>query len=156
MAGGAVDTTGGKKGKKPLDATINVVPFIDLLSCCISFLLITAVWTQVSRLQVAQAGGPPQQQQPPKNTIDLSLLVTSTGFSLVLPGTNVDIPKTPTGGYDFKSLDDKLKTVKTSLPEQRSITVKPEDSVEFNDLVTTVDHCVGDQLPDVSVSAAMN
>ena len=33
------------KAVKPLDAAINLVPFIDLLSCCISFLLITAVWT---------------------------------------------------------------------------------------------------------------
>ena len=28
---------------------VNVVPAIDLLSCCISFLLFTAVWTQISR-----------------------------------------------------------------------------------------------------------
>ena len=37
--GGAAPTPSGKGGKKPLDAAINLVPFIDLLSCCISFLL---------------------------------------------------------------------------------------------------------------------
>ena len=29
-------------GKRALDAALNLVPFIDLLSCCIAFLLITA------------------------------------------------------------------------------------------------------------------
>ena len=54
--GGAAPTPTGKGGKKPLDAAINLVPFIDLLSCCISFLLITAVWTQLARMDVQQKG----------------------------------------------------------------------------------------------------
>ena len=44
---GAAPMPSGKSGKKALDATINLVPFIDLLSCCIAFLLITAVWTEL-------------------------------------------------------------------------------------------------------------
>ncbi len=43
-------------GRRALDATLNLVPFIDLLSCCIAFLLITAVWTTLARLDVATAG----------------------------------------------------------------------------------------------------
>ena len=59
MGGGGMPEEGGhgKKKKKSLDAVINVVPAIDLLSCCISFLLFTAVWTQISRLQVQQRHG---------------------------------------------------------------------------------------------------
>ena len=58
MGGGAMPEQGGggKRKKKSLDAVINVVPAIDLLSCCIAFLLFTAVWTQISRLQVQQLG----------------------------------------------------------------------------------------------------
>ena len=51
MAGGAMPEQGGgggKKKKKALDAVINVVPAIDLLSCLITFLLYTAVWTATS------------------------------------------------------------------------------------------------------------
>ena len=59
MAGAAPQEHTGKGGKKPLNAELNLVPFIDLLSCCISFLLITAVWTQIAGLQVASSGGPP-------------------------------------------------------------------------------------------------
>src|SRR2546430_3537368 len=62
-----------KGGKKLLDAEINLVPFIDLLSCCISFLLITAVWTQIAGLQVASSGGPPGPQQKQGQTADPKL-----------------------------------------------------------------------------------
>jgi biopolymer transport protein ExbD len=39
------------------DATLNLVPFIDLLSTCIAFLLITAVWSQSAQLPAQTAGG---------------------------------------------------------------------------------------------------
>ena len=34
--------SGGKSGKKPLNADLNLVPYIDLLTCMVAFLLITA------------------------------------------------------------------------------------------------------------------
>ena len=71
---GAAPQPHTKGGKKSLDAEINLVPFIDLLSCCISFLLITAVWTQIAGLQVASSGGPPEPQQRQEQTIDLKLI----------------------------------------------------------------------------------
>lgn len=54
----SVQPTGSPSGrKKSLDADINLVPFIDLLSMCICFLLMTAVWIQVGSLQVKQSHG---------------------------------------------------------------------------------------------------
>jgi biopolymer transport protein TolR len=44
------------RGRRALDASLNLVPFIDLLSCCIAFLLITAVWSAVARIDVVNAG----------------------------------------------------------------------------------------------------
>lgn len=44
-------------GRRSLDAEVNLVPFIDLLSMCICFLLMTAVWVQMGSLQVKQSHG---------------------------------------------------------------------------------------------------
>jgi biopolymer transport protein ExbD len=55
---------GGKSGKKSLDSEINMVPFIDLLMVTISFLLITAVWSTMSRINAnAQVPGPPRPDE---------------------------------------------------------------------------------------------
>src|SRR5271168_4330259 len=43
--------------RKSLDAELNLVPFIDLLSMCICFLLMTAVWMEIGALQVKQLVG---------------------------------------------------------------------------------------------------
>jgi len=155
MAGASPSEHVGKGGKKALDVEFNLVPFIDLLSCCISFLLITAVWTQIAGLQVASAGGPPEQLQKQENTIDVKLLLTEKGYSLTMAGAAIEIPKTNAAqgpAYDRKTLSEKLKTLKASLPDQTAITVQPEDAVAYSDLVETVDTCMGEQLRNVTVA----
>src|SRR5438270_167204 len=149
MAGASPHQGSVKGAKKVLDAELNLVPFIDLLSCCIAFLLITAVWSQIAGLQVASSGGPPDQQKEQTQTIDVKLLITEKGYQLTMAGANIDIPKINAQGgptFDQKTLTEKLKTLKSSLPEQSAITVQPEDGVAYEDLVSTVDTCVGQQL----------
>jgi biopolymer transport protein ExbD len=161
MGGGAMpEEGGGKKKKKALDATINVVPAIDLLSCCITFLLYTAVWTQISRLQVQQLGtGAPE---PPTGEVQKTLLVTLTmgerGFNVATSaGSSVDIPSLGRDGegrtrFDLKALGDNLKTLKGNYPDASAITVQPEDTVSYGDLVQVIDAAVGAGLVAVTVS----
>jgi biopolymer transport protein ExbD len=48
---GAIGTGGGGQGRRALDTDINMVPMIDLLMVTIAFLLVTAVWSQMSRIE---------------------------------------------------------------------------------------------------------
>ena len=50
---GGVSTGGGGGGKRNVDQEINMVPFIDLLMVTISFLLITAVWSSMARMNAS-------------------------------------------------------------------------------------------------------
>src|SRR6185503_16822504 len=61
---------GGRR--RSLDAEINLVPFIDLLSMCICFLLITAVWIQIGSVQVKQSRGT-EAAAPAKEQLDLEV-----------------------------------------------------------------------------------
>ena len=63
MAGVSVDTGGGG-GRRTLDSEINLIPMIDLFIVCISFLLITAVWSQMARID-ANAKVPGSSVEPP-------------------------------------------------------------------------------------------
>jgi biopolymer transport protein TolR len=156
MAGAAVPEGGRGKGKKKsLDAVINVVPFIDLLSCCLAFLLITAVWTQVSKLQVSQAGGPSENTPPDPNILQITLQITEKGYTLTIGqgGSNIDIPRKGTD-YDLQALGDKLKEIKIQKQDQRTISIAAEDNVQYNDLVQTIDTCIKMGLDGVTVQAA--
>ena len=43
--------------KKELTADLNLTPFIDLLSTCVCFLLITAVWIEIGSVEIKQSHG---------------------------------------------------------------------------------------------------
>src|SRR5215831_21082091 len=90
MAGG-MDLGDAKGPKKPLDATINLVPFIDLMAVTISFLIMTAVWTQIGRLQVSSGGGPSADNPEEKEkTVPLNLLLTEKELRLTAGSNNLD------------------------------------------------------------------
>jgi biopolymer transport protein TolR len=155
---GAVTLDQGGRGKRrSLDAMINVVPAIDLLSCCITFLLVTAVWTQIARLQVSQYGNGPQNTAP-ATAFSVTLRLGAQGHVLQLStGQDIAIPvagRGPEGEvrYDYALLAAKLAELKKQHPEQAAITVAAEDQVRYADLVHTIDACVGAGLSGVSVT----
>ncbi|MBZ4418024.1 biopolymer transporter ExbD [Myxococcus sp. RHSTA-1-4] len=160
MAGG-MDTGQGGKGKKSLDVAINLTAFIDLMAVTISFLIMTAVWTQIGRLQVSQAGGPSmeeEQQQEQTKTVQLNLLITPTELRLTADQSTFDpipLTKDAKGKTDLSKLVARFKELKAQLPDQTAITLQPEDKVRYEDLVRIIDECIGAGLPQVSVSAAM-
>jgi biopolymer transport protein ExbD len=158
MAGGMDIGTGGKGGKKPLDATINLVPFIDLMAVTISFLIMTAVWTQIGRLQVAQQAQSDPMDQPPPTTLPISMLITETSVRLTAGGTQFDpIPlvRDNDNRLDLVKLSEKIKEVRTAIPDQEQITLHTEDGVRYEDLVRIIDQVIEDGLKNVSVAAAI-
>jgi biopolymer transport protein TolR len=158
MAGGMDIGQSGKGGKKPLDAAINLVPFIDLMAVTISFLIMTAVWTQIGRLQVSQAGGAAEEnpEEQTTKTVQLTLMVSPTELRLTADQTAFDpIPVTRLDGnkLDLAKLTERFKELKANLPDQVAITVQPEDKVRYDDLVRIIDECIGAGLPQVSLAA---
>lgn len=159
MAGGMDLGNSGKGGKKPLDAAINLVPFIDLMAVTISFLIMTAVWTQIGRLQVSQAGGPSTEDSPPEETKTVPLTLAITPEQLVLtagPSSFEPIPlvRDANGKLDLVKLAARLKEIKEQFPDQSAITLQTDDKVRYDVLVRIIDECLGNQLPQVSVMAA--
>jgi biopolymer transport protein TolR len=127
--GGAMpEGGGGRRKRKALDAVINVIPAIDLLSCCIAFLLFTAVWTQISRLQAQQFGTPSEAVVEPQKSLTVTLTVGARGYVLATSaGANVEIPALGRSGdgqpaYDVKALADRLKQLKADYPDQSAVT----------------------------------
>jgi biopolymer transport protein TolR len=158
MAGGMDLGGGGKGGKKPLDTSINLVPFIDLMAVTIVFLIMSAVWTQLGRLQVSQSGQSASEEQPDVNKPPPpSLLITEKELKLSVGGLQYDpipITRDDKGRVDLKKLVENLGKVKTEQPDQASITLQTEDNVLYEDLVRIIDTCIGAQFPSVSVSPA--
>ena len=149
---------GRGRGRRPLDAVINVVPAIDLLSCCIAFLLFTAVWTQISRLEVQPLGAPAEAAEV-RGTVPLTVALTGQGYRLVVGNEKpVEIPAAGRAEgaprYDLEALAARLRALKARYPAQTSVTISAEDAVAYRDLIDAIDTCVGVGLPGVAVASA--
>ncbi len=148
--GVSVDT-GGKGGKKSVNADLNLVPYIDLLTCMVAFLLITAVWSQLARLEAHQKGqGQAGEDTPPEKVFKLVVLVNDSGFNLVADQDQQPIPKKG-DSYDYEKLGDELKKIKDTHADKTDIQVASDDSIKFEILVKTMDTALSSRFPDISL-----
>ena len=148
--GVSVDS-GNKSGKKPLNADLNLVPYIDLLTCMVAFLLITAVWSQLARLNVHQKGqGQAGEDTPPEKVFKLVVVVNNEGFNLVADQDQQPIPKKG-DQYDYEKLGSELKKIKEPHADKGDIQVASEDEIKFEALVKTMDVALSARFPDISL-----
>jgi len=146
-----VSIQGGKGHRKNLNADLNLVPYIDLLTCMVAFLLITAVWTQLARLSAAQKGqGQAGEETPPELQLKIVVVVNQEGFNVVVGQDQTPIPKKGTD-YDFDKLGTELKKAKDAHPDKNDIQVASEDQVVFDTLIRTMDTALSSRFADISL-----
>ena len=151
--GGGGGAPAAKGGKKALDAAVNLVPFIDLLSCCLSFLLITAVWTQLARMNVTQKGqgAVGTEDEIKEKPIQLTLFVNKDGYNFAKStGENTPIPLKGED-YDYVRLADVLKEAKGQYPDKMDIQIKSDDAIIYNKIIHTMDIALSAKFVDVSL-----
>jgi biopolymer transport protein ExbD len=149
--GVSVDS-GDKSGKKSVNADLNLVPYIDLLTCMVAFLLITAVWSQLARLEAHQKGqGQAGEDTPPEKVFKLVIVVNSEGYNLVADQDQQPIPKRTPELYDYEKLAGELKKMKDSHPDKNDVQIASEDAIKFEVLVRTMDVALTARFPDVSL-----
>lgn len=143
----------GKGGKKTLNVDLNLVPFIDLMTVCVTFLLMTAVWTQTSRISVDQSVQKPQKQQeqkePPKR---LTILIDKDSYAVKFADERPEKLPMVSGKYNIEGLKKKLSDLK--VPKDQKVVVAPEDTVAYQDMIDAMDTCLGLGLANVVVADA--
>jgi biopolymer transport protein TolR len=105
---------------KKFDVDLNIVPFIDLMSCLTAFLLVTAAWTDTAALDIKPKGRSrdmPQCMDDPEicEPITMSILVGSDAVWLGVSRVN-DIEKiaNTTSGPDWAQVKERLAAHKAS------------------------------------------
>jgi biopolymer transport protein TolR len=151
----SIDGGGGDR-KKPLTAELNLVPYIDLLTCMVAFLLITAVWTQLARLKIDQRGqGPGDGIEAPDTKLEkIAVVVHDDGFNLVVGNDQRPLPR-KSGALDYAALAVELAAVKRTHPDRTDVQVISADSIVFDTLVRTMDATMNAGFPDLSLLDAL-
>lgn len=146
-------TSGMGGGKKSVNADLNLVPFIDLLSTLIVFLLITAVWQQISVLSTNSASTTASQSAAPPdpNRVDLSV-------SLLMDHIEASEGKTSTrinhigGEPDYAALIKLLNAWKGRHPERSDVILHTDSQAPYKQLIRLMDSLVETKFDDVGVN----
>jgi len=137
---------------------LNIVPFIDLMSVCIIFLLITAVWTQVSMIQLGSSiyGKKTAQEvakPPPRAEIPFRLDVRNDGYRIVIGRQSSSIAKL-NGAYNTDALLTELKKVKELYPEKVDAVITVLDELPYESLIDGMDALLSAGFPEISVATS--
>ncbi len=91
--------SGAKRGRRTLDHSLPLVPFIDFLLCLVMFLLVTAAWSDWARLEAQAAGGAGQPLDEARRTLELDMRVAKVFVLRWKEGATVvatrEVPREP-------------------------------------------------------------
>lgn len=132
---------GRARRNREVNADINITAFMNLMVVLVPFLLITAVFSQMSILQLnLPAGATVEQEEENKPPIVLEVLIYPNRLEVVDRQTGpLKIIPNVAGNYDYKTLVDTLKAVKNRFPDITAITLLLQSNTPYDVLVQTMD-----------------
>jgi len=139
-----------RKNKESFETDImellNLTPMMDVFTVLVVFLLITAVFTSITimDLSVPTSAGAAAASRP---NFAIEVIVRKSGLEIA-NGKAVEaaIPKKD-GKYDLQLLTEILERLKAKYPEKEDATVLMEPKIEYDHLVQVMDTVRGAQTP---------
>src|ERR1044072_7667784 len=144
-------SVGTGDGKKSVNVELNIVPFIDLMSCLTAFLLVTEVWVNIAAINIQPKGKnrDTQEVQQDDETVTLSVLVQSDRIWVGLSRVN-EFQEIPKKGdeQDWEKLETMLKAPKASacFADRLDLEIAAESTtaapVKYQDIIHAMDVAV--------------
>ncbi len=152
----------GTGDKKSVNVDLNIVPFIDLMSCLTAFLLVTAVWVNIAQINIQPKGKTRDTTnvQQDDEHVTLSVLVQADRIVVGLSRINQfqEIPAKSTGDQDWEKFESTLKENKASafFADRSDIEVAAESTtqadVKYQDIIHAMDVAVKVGFVDVGLT----
>jgi len=125
-----------RRARKPSELLL--VPMIDIFTVLVTFLLMTAVFSRITIMELdlpSAAGG----AVAPEPEFRLEVILRAGGFELT-NGTSViaAVPKVD-GKYDLAALSELAQSLKRDHPEKHDASILLEPKVEYDDLIQVMD-----------------
>ncbi len=134
--GSLMQTSYTTRMRRPVELLL--VPMIDIFTVLVTFLLMTAVFSRITILQLdlpssndSSAGAPP--------AFRLEVIVRHEGFELTNGTTLIaTVPKVE-GKYDFRALTEMALSLKREYPDANDASVLLERDVQYDYLIQAMD-----------------
>ncbi len=141
---------------RSVSVDVNIVPFIDLMSVLIIFLLVSAVWTQVSMIQIGssiygQKNKDVSAQPPPRAEIPFRIDIKPLGYNVAFGKESIFIPKNGEE-YDQLRLREELFRIKREYEDKEDAVITMSDELAYGHLVGAMDEILHAGFPEISIA----
>lgn len=145
-----VTTPGGGAGgrRRSLDGEMNLVPFIDLLSMCICFLLMTAIWIEIGSIQLHQLLGTSAEIDS-NHPLELQVTLQSeTSYQVALEQQGRIVQTVPITGANAQEAKSRMSELMNQLQNliltqyqgaAVSARIVPSKAVSYGEMVSVLD-----------------
>ncbi len=143
--------------KKGFQTNLNLVPFIDLFSTMIIFLLSTAVWDQLAALETQLGGGEvSKSSQPPPENIkkvksDLRVSIGAKNIELFNAGKSQRISVNTDGTFDIEGVANFFAEARDKDPQKRDLVLKATDQAIYENIILVMDQASARDFDEVVV-----
>lgn len=154
-------SVGTGDGKGNVNVELNIIPFIDLMSCLTAFLLVAAVWVNIAQINIQPKGKTRDTTnvQQDDEHVTLSVLVQADRIWVGLSRINQfqEIPKKG-DDQDWEKFENTLKENKASafFADRSDIEVAAESTsaavVKYQDVIHAMDVAVKVGFVDVGLT----
>lgn len=147
---------GGSKGGRRVNVELNLVPFIDLMSVLITFLLLSAVWIQINMIQMGTSFYAQRDEQnppkpPPLAEVVLKVDVKEAGYVFTLGKQVISLPNQGTE-FDDAGLLAQLQKAKTTYPDKVDAVLAVADELPYERMVFAMDILLKSGFPTISLA----
>jgi biopolymer transport protein ExbD len=119
---------------------LNITAFMNLMVILVPFLLITAVFSRMTVLELNLPPANAKQKQEQQIKLQLELVIRQNSFDI--QDANLGLIKRferSQGDTDWNAFTDILVEIKTRFPEEDSITLLLERAIEYKTLIQVMD-----------------
>ncbi|MBL9018479.1 MAG: biopolymer transporter ExbD [Myxococcales bacterium] len=151
----------GTDEKGSVNVELNIIPFIDLMSCLTAFLLVTAVWVNIAQINIQPKGKTRDTSNVQKDdeTVTLSVLVQADRIWIGLSRVN-EFQEIPKKGdeHDWEKFETTLKEHKASafFADRTDLEIAAESTttspVKYQDVIKAMDFALKVGFIDVGLS----
>lgn len=147
-------------GGKSANAELNLVPFIDMFSVLICFLLMTAAWNNLESINTGSPpksidqqddNDPPPPTQPDKPKVMLTVTLYLDRIDI---GEDNNVQSFPyvNGEPDFDRLSRALQSWKAKYPNRKDLILATENRAPYKYLIKLMDTFIAGEFPEVGIT----